>query len=254
MKFVLKALASTYLAIAAVAVAAQGCDAGGPGSGMDMSGRWAMFGFEDPVVADITQAGVALQGQGCCARSGGQCDIRCRGPVTGEIVDRRASFGFSFDYSGEPYVYSTDGFVSTDGKRMAGTFSRGGAQVSWVRIGSYDDYLPQHDPALEGLAGMGRYSLVLSGDPGAGSDFSPQQTYDLGVDFRSVAGDLGAFWSGEMAWNAGQRTLVVGPVPETAPGLPVAMSLRFNETALASVEAVMASGARYQFQATPRQP
>jgi hypothetical protein len=74
-----------------------------------------------------------------------------------------------------------------------------------------------------------------------------------------VPGQLGSFWSGEMAWRADQQTLVVGPVPETAPGLPVAMSLRFDGTApagpaLASVEAVMASGARYQFQATPAQP
>ena len=64
--------------------------------------------------------------------------------------------------------------------------------------------------------------------PAAGSDFSPQETYGSPSDSRFVSGDLGSFWSGEMAWSAGQQTLVVGPVPETAPGLPVAMSLRFD--------------------------
>ena len=253
MKFVLKALLNRYLAIAAVAVAAQGCsDAGEPGGGLDVGGRWAMLGFEDPVAVDLDQGGDAIQGRGCCIGFPGDTEISCCGPVTGQIVDRRASFGFAFDHGGEPYVYSTDAFVSSDGKRMAGTFSRGGVQVAWVRIGTYAPYLPPPNSALESVT-TGHYALVLSDDPGAGSDFSPQATYALSVSAQFVSGHLGAFWSGEMAWNADQRTLVVGPVPETAPGLPVAMSLRFDATALASVEVVMASGARYRFQATPRQ-
>jgi hypothetical protein len=253
MKSVLKALLNGHLAIAAVALAAQGCQDDGAGSGPDLSGRWAMFRFEDPVVVDIDQAGSAIQGQGCCGIFAGEHDISCCGPLTGQIVDRRASFGFSFDYGGEPHVYSTDAFVSSDGKRMAGTFSPWGGPMAWVRIGAYEAYLPPPSSALESVT-SGHYTLVLSDNPGAGSDFSWQPTYVLFTDPRFVFGDLGAFWSGEMTWNADQQTLVVGPVPETAPGLPVAMSLRFDGAALASVEAVMASGARYQFQATPWQP
>lgn len=244
----MKALLNSCLAIAVVAVAAQGCS--DAPKVQDLSGRWAIVAFEDPVVVDIDQAGGAIQGQGCCGPA--DSGISCCGPLTGQIVDRRASFGFSFNHGGEPYVYSTDAFVSADGQRMAGTFSRGG-DVAWVRIRPQDVYLPQPDPALDSVV-SGHYTLVLSDDPGAGSDFSSQQTYDFYAGPRFVAGDLGAFWNGEMTWNAAQQTLVVGPVPETAPGSPVAMSLRFDVAGLASVEAVMASGARYQFHATRWQP
>jgi len=247
-------LLNSYLAIAAIAVAAPGCsDAAKPDSGPDVSGRWAMFSFEDPVAVDLRQAGGAIDGRGCCAESP---DGRCCGRLTGQMVDGRASFGFVPGQFTQD-VYSTDAFVSSDGKRMAGAFSRMTLPVAWVRIGSRDPHLPPPDPALESIIRMlgGRYALVLSNDPGGASDFSPQQTYELYVvESGFLFGHLGAFWSGEMAWSAAQQTLVVGPVPETAPGSPVAMSLRFDGTVLASVEAVMASGVRYQFQATPWQP
>jgi hypothetical protein len=256
MKSVLKALFNAKFAIAAVAVAAQGCQNDGVGSdGLDVSGRWAMFSFEDPVAVDIHQAGGAIDGRGCCDGLSGDRALACCGIVTGEIVDRRASFGFTPGLG--PEVYSTAAVVSSDGKRMAGAFSRMSVPVAWVRIGSQDAHLPPPEPALESIIGMrtGVYALVLSDGPAAGIDFSPQHTYALYVVGSGfLFGHLGAFWSGEMAWNADQQMLVVGPVPETAPGLPVAMSLRFDGTALASVEAVMASGARYQFQATPSQP
>ncbi len=257
MKSVLKALLDANFAIAAIAVAAQGCQKDAVGSdGPDVSGRWAMFSFADPVAVDIDQAGGLIDGTGCCAGFPGDRDASCCGLVTGQIVDRRASFGFTPGQF-EEYVYSTDVFVSSDGKRMAGPFSRMTVPVAWVRIGSLEAYLPPPYPPLDSIMGTlaGDYDLVLSDAPGAGSDFSPQQTYALIVRGSGfLYGHLGAFWSGEMAWNADQQTLVVGPVPETSPALPVAMSLRFDGTTLASVEAVMASGVRYQFQATPWQP
>jgi hypothetical protein len=248
----------TCIAIAAAAVAAQGCqadpaDPANPGGGPDVSGRWAMFAWEDPVAVDIAQAGSVIEGQGCCAGFPGQDSaLDCCGAVMGQILERRASFGFSIDGLGEPYIYSTDVFVSADGSRMAGTFSRTGSAVAWVKIGAHEPYLPSTDPALGEVirARTGSYVLVLSDDPAPGDDFAPGQTYRLTVGSEAVAGQLGSFWSGEISWSAGEQTLVAGPVPETAPGLPVAMSLHFDAAALGSVEAVMASGVRYQFRAT----
>ena len=253
MKSVSRALLDGYLAIAAVMLAAPGCQKDEVADDPGLSGRWAMFAFEDPVAVDIHQAGGAIEGRGCCAGFPGDFSVSCCGLLTGEIVDRRASFGFTPGIG--PDVYSTDAFVSSDGRRMAGMFSRMSVPVAWVRIGARDAHLPPPEPALASAMVMlsGAYDVVLS-DPGAG-EFPPELTYRLVVVSSGfLFGHLGAFWSGEMAWNAAQQTLVVGPVPETAPGLPVAMSLRFDGTALASVEAVMAFGTRYQFQAAPRQP
>ena len=253
-------------AIAAVAVVAPGCqtgaigidpsDAGAPGNGLDLTGRWAMFAFEDPVAVDIHGSGGAIEGQGCCggfsAKSG---QFGCCGAVTGTMADRRASFGFSFDFGGEPYTYSTESYVSSDGKRMGGRFSRIGWPVAWVRIASTDATLPPADPAIQEVIDgrSGSYALVLADDPAPGSDFSAHSTYHLNTG-RFVFGDLGAFWGGEMSWSAADQTLAVGPVPETAPGLPVALWLHFDGTTLVFVEAAMASGVRYHFRATVPPP
>jgi hypothetical protein len=211
-----------------------------------------MFAWEDPVAVDIQTAGDGvIEGGGCCA---GLFDpaFQCCGVLNGQIVDRHASFGFSFSFAGEVYEYSTDAFVSADGQRMAGTFSRTVSPVAWVRIGSADRYLAPAPQALQEILGtrVGQYALALSDAPAAGSDFSAQRTYRLNVGHEFVSGEVGAFWAGEISWSADEQTLAAGPVPETAPGLPVALRLRFDGTALASVEAVMASGLRYQFQAT----
>jgi len=232
------------LVIAAVGLVVQGCQQDSP----DVGGRWAMFTFADPVTVDIwpIHDGV-VSGTGCC---GGFFDLSsCCGFLEGEIAGQHASFGFSFG-GGEAAKYSTDVFVSANGQRMAGTFN--GWQrnpVAWVRIAPTDPYLPRAAPALRDIlwAHSGSYALVLSDAPPAGSDFSPQQTCRLVIGGESVSGDLGTFWAGELSWSADERMLAAGPVPETAPGLPVALTLAFDN---ATVEAAMASGLRYQFQVT----
>src|SRR5215203_2427196 len=127
---------------AAIAVVAAACQTDPANTGPDLTGRWAMFVFEDPIAVDLRQVGAVIEGDGCC---GGFQDVSrqigCCGAVNGQIADRRASFGFSFQY-GELYDYSTDVFVSADARRMAGTFSRGGSPIAWVRIGVSDPILP----------------------------------------------------------------------------------------------------------------
>jgi hypothetical protein len=255
-------------AIAVAAVATQGCDkgglggdapdAGGAGVASALNGRWAMFRWEDPVAVEISEAAGVIQGRGCCGGFTQQStDLNCCGPLTGQIVDRHASFGFSFDYAGSPYDYATDVFVSADRTRMTGTFMTG-ATVAWVKIGNTDGNLPFFDADFRTItdAHSGDYVLTLADAATAGSDFSAVQTYRIGIGGGYVWGGLGAFWSHEITWSDADQTMVVGPVPETAPASPVALSLHFDSTgaALASVDATMASGARYHFQATPYAP
>ena len=172
-------------------------------------------------------------------------------------MNGRASFGFSFDVSNGSEVsdYSTDVFVSADGQRMAGTFSRTGEPVAWLRIASNEPSLPYLTAPLPALgAHAGSYGLVLADDPAPGGDFVGQHVYRMNVNDRFVSGELGPFWSPEMSWRADAQTLTAGPVPETAPGLPVALSLQVDGSTVVSVEARMASGLRYHFQASPWQP
>jgi hypothetical protein len=234
-------------AVVTATLAAQACQQGGaPNMGGPLSGRWAMFRFEDPVAVDLHESNGQLQGEGCCGGFGGD-HLQCCGAVQGYAADRQATFGFSFDYASEHLDYSTSVFVSADGQRMAGTFSLSGSPVTWLRIGPRDANLVP-DPIPTPVNGS--FALALSDAPAPGTDFSAEAPLTLVLDTHFVSGDLGSFWSGDVSWNTAEQTLVVGPVPETAPGLPVALRLRFDGTGLASVEATMASGLRYHFQVT----
>jgi hypothetical protein len=231
-------------------------DAGTAG-GLDINGRWAMFVFEDPVAVDITAARGVINGRGCCSGLGERsAALQCCGAVTGQIVERTVSFGFSFDVGGESYSYWTDAVLSADARRMTGTFSRGGVPVTWLRVHSYDAWLPIPEPSITEipLEREGSFGLMLVDDPPAGSDFQAQRTYQFNTHRQFVNGDLGAFWTGEWAGWAGNQTLGIGPVPETTPSLPVILELQFDGPALVSVLAIMPSGTRYTFQATSSQP
>jgi hypothetical protein len=279
------AVAQKLAAIATLVVAAGGCetgatvvpphDAGSPASDagspapIGLTGRWAMFSWEDPVAVDLRSVDGALAGDGCCAGfSYPEQAHSCCGDITGQVVDRRATFQFPIDVPEGHYVYATDVYASADGRRMAGSFrnsingSAGGLRlVAWLPIASSEAWLsdthPNADPAITAVQDilgsiMRGYGLVLSDDPPPGSDFVSTQTYRLFTSVRGfVSGDLGAFWAGEMSWRADEQTMVVGPVPETSPGLPVALWLRLDGAALVSVEAATASGIHYHFAATP---
>jgi hypothetical protein len=249
------------LAIAGAAAAAQGCQGGGlvgdspdAGSGGGaLSGRWAMFKWEDPVAVEIDEAGGVIKGRGCCGGLGDlSAQIDCCGLLTGQVADRHASFGFSFD-SGGHYDYTTDVFVSADGTRMAGTFESD-YPVAWVRIGATDADLPDADAVIRDLtdARSGDYVLTLADAVPPGNDFTAQQMHWLSLGAGFVWSTLGAFWSAEISWRDADQTMLAGPVPETAPGIPVALALHFEGRALTCVEASMASGLVYHFQAAPR--
>ncbi len=244
-----------FVIAATMAVAATpGCQGGSDvDDGPDLSGRWAMFAFEDPVAVELQQTGDVLAGRGCCSGLGPDPGLNCCGPVTGEITARLASFGFSFDLGG-PYVYATEASVSADGQRMTGTFSRTTTRpIAWVRLGPGENFLPEPAPALvEALYPRGGGYMLTVSDSG-GVDFAFRAMYRLNVHYRSVSGDLGSFWSGEMTWNAGEQTLVVGPVPETDSSRPVEMRLHFDGNTLTSVDAMMGSGVKYIFEAVASQ-
>jgi len=224
---------------------------GNAGTAVDLTGRWALLGFEDPVGVELHQTNDAvIAGDGCCAGFSSAL-LSCCGPVTGQCLGRHASFRLSCEF-GAPYDYAFDTFVSADGKRMAGTIDRNDLPIAWLRLGPSDPLPLPADPAVKSVfdgASRGSYTLLLTDAVLPGPDFSPQHPYRFFLA-RDLGGDLGAFGASEASWNAATQTLTFGPVPETAPALPVALAVRFEGTVVTTVDATMASGATYHFQAT----
>jgi hypothetical protein len=237
--------------------------AGSPGvseAPLEVSGRWAQFGTDDAVAAELVQANGILTGNGCIAglpTSTDSSEHYC-GALKGQLQGPRVSFGYSVPLASE----GADLWLSSDGQRMAGRHLFDGAwfaPVSWLRIGVDDRHLP-HPPEHEGAARAlssraGSWSLTqLEG---------PEPVFlgpaDLGVVLRIrsdasggfVLGTLGAFWHGEMRWSEPDGTLQVGPVPETVPGLPIRLELQFVDSALQSVEATLSGGELQRFSAKP---
>jgi hypothetical protein len=240
--------------------AAGSADAGTGGApvGPNIDGEWAMIGFEDPVAVALGQQGTVISGYGCCVGLRPPSGVECCGPIIdGSIVDRRARFGFSFDV-GAIYEYSADVTVSSDGQRMLGPFSRFSWPTAWVRIDAVDlkttGWLSDRNTVVSEAVRerVGSYALALAATTADGDDFSPDAVYRFLISgpLPLVWGDLGPFWSGEMSWLADEETLVVGPVPVTDPAFPIGLRLHFEAVVLTSVEADMASGARYSFHAT----
>jgi len=231
---------------------------------VDISGRWAMFAFEDPVAVEITQNGNTLSGTGCYAGLATPDDptfsSRFCAHLTGVIEGRHAQFAFASTMA----PYAADVFASADGQRMAGRFhdvAAWGSAYAWLRIGPTDRWLPAPAPgALEDAVRMlsGEYALSPVGAPPPGVELTPDapNQYVLSVRVLNnaalVLGTLGAFRGRELTWNPTDQILVAGPVPITSPNLPTELRLHFDGSSLVDVEATMPSGTAYQLSATVR--
>jgi hypothetical protein len=228
---------------------------GGPEPVPPLDGRWAMFAFEDPVGVVLSEELGVLSGQGCY---GGlptpnhpELPSTCQ-PLTGMASGRHVQFAFA----ALSYTYAANVYVSADGQRMAGAFRATGgwgvSPFSWLRIGADDGWMPSAEPAsavalaLEERRGWYGLEGLVDGDG------NPASLGILGsVQFRALAGTLGAFWESEMTWNEAEQTLVAGPVAETSPELPTQLTLRFQSTAPVSVDAVFPSGDTTTYQVVP---
>ncbi|HEY3668398.1 MAG TPA: hypothetical protein VGL19_20495, partial [Polyangiaceae bacterium] len=87
---------------------------------VDISGRWAMFDFEDPVGVQLVQTSGSLTGLGCNAGVP-PLDIdadRVCSDIQGAVMGNHASFVFH----PEGATYITEATVSADGTRMTSRF------------------------------------------------------------------------------------------------------------------------------------
>jgi len=221
----------------------------------DISGRWGMFKFEDPVGVELFEApDGTLSGHGCAAGAPGSPDTSTLyycGAITGKVTGETATFSFPL-LEGEPdLVDSASVTISRDRQRMAGGFTTKYGPLwpmAWLRVRWDAAWLDRIRPT-DGDPLGGWYALELMADESVGSEFVAGTVYQLGYSDRTVAGDLGSFWNSEMSDPAQGSPLRVGPVPVTVPSLPTSLSLDFDDTGFVMVTASTPSGGVYRFSA-----
>jgi len=223
----------------------------------DISGRWGMFKFEDPVGVHLFEASDGtLTGTGCAAGAPGgppgyPGGLFYCGAVTGKVRGETASFSFPL-VSGVPSaVYSARVTISHDRQRMAGDFDGMYGPVgpmAWLRVRSDASWLDRIAPT-DGDPLSGWYVLELKPDASVGSEFVAGTVYKLGYFDRSLTGDLGGFWQSEVSDPSQGSPLQVGPVPATRSTLPSSLSMDFDATGFVAVTANTPSGGLYRFSA-----
>lgn len=225
---------------------------------IDISGRWAMFHFEDPVGVNLSESVTGnLGGRGCVAGApygDAQDDAAFNlcGDVFGSVMGNRASFGFPIG-PGVPAGYSAEVTISKDAQRMTGSLHTGtgdGIQsMSWLRVPAEQPWLvraPSASDQVQPLDGSYEAHLVSSAG-GDGSEYLTTEMYAVHYSRRTLSGSLGSFWFSEMSDPAFGSPLRVGPVSATAPELPTSMRLEFDAQGFTEASVTTASGHDYAF-------
>ena len=230
--------------------------AGEPGvalSTLDISGRWGLFTFEDPVGVQLFQNDGVLSGSGCdVGARPDNADVaeNLCGSIGGLAQRNRAQFDFHFGDSQDIY-YAADVTISADATRMTGLFHGTSAwleyPLAWLRIPDGDEWL-NRTRGDEQTPGGDRYELqVQEADAG---EYSAQRSYRLDYVLGGLSGDLGSFFNTEMQRVSSAGPLVVGPVAVTDPTLPISLSIELDGKRFTRVSAVTGTGHHYTFSAT----
>jgi hypothetical protein len=246
--------------------AAGGGGGGGAGAdgvpAVDVSGRWGLFVFEDPVGVRLIQgADGRLTGEGCAAGAPGSTDpaepgipASC-GSIVGKVDGRGVWFGFQLrDFA---FWYVTHALASKDAQRLGGILSTNGAEfqypVAWRRVRDDADWLDRGKLSRpEPMAGS--YDLTLIPAESAGSEFDASHTYRIRYQDHTIAGHLGSFWTDELSPLSEGSPLRVGPVAATSPALPTALLIDFDKSGFTRLTATTPSGGRYRFSMRPVAP
>jgi hypothetical protein len=243
---------------AVVAGAAGANDAGSTGTEIepppaDVSGRWALFIFEDPVGVQLIQNGEKLTGMGCAGGTppGVETKSFC-GEISGDVHGQHAEFWFHFDRS----TYLADTVMSVDGQRMTGYF-HGMDDVpwstAWLRVPDGQRGLPA-DPSAGAPQLHGRYQLSLDFADDGGTEYTTARSYVFRyVDREGIASELGSFLHTEIH-SALDGSLEVGPVPLTSPELAQALKIETNADGITGVWATTGSAHNYHFSAAREPP
>jgi hypothetical protein len=224
-------------------------------------GIWQLFGWEDPIAVELdvrsapSESVYTITGRGCDAGyealvDASACIELCNcDSVSGQ--GQGTTIDFSIHFDDPPRSYVVRAHRSKDGTRMAGAFYLDGAPpslinatIGWSRV-ELDGGRASQSLGLTGVPDivveawsniLKAHAFRLQGDVAVGA-IVPGRAYSLrGYRAFEVTSALGVFSGPDWRWDAAAHTLTAGPVPETIPGMPVALRLRLSDDAQTVLE------------------
>jgi hypothetical protein len=107
---------------------------------------------------------------------------------------------------------------------------RFGVTAGGVRFPEFPEPLNVPDIVVEAWSNILRaHTFRLQGDVAVGA-IVPGRAYSLrGYRAFELTSELGVFWAPDWRSDEAAHTLTAGPVPETIPGMPVALRLRLSD-------------------------
>jgi len=223
----------------------------------DVSGRWGLFVFEDPVGVFLRQeADGTITGQGCTSGAPGELPTGAGDPggcgaLSGRVSGQSASFGFPT--TATQFAYQANVVISADGQRMTGTlttFANIPYPVAWRRVREDAAWLDRGDFMRPDPIAAGPYELALIPEESVGNEFVAGTPYWIRYWEHTIFGQLGSFWTDEISPVGMGSPLRVGPVSAAVPELPDSLLLDFDATGFTGVTAITPSGGHYRFAIT----
>jgi hypothetical protein len=119
--------------------------------------------------------------------------------------------------------------------------------MAWRRVADGEAWLPLPDtlPAAQTVD-----LRLTEADPEA-TEYVPGKVYRVYYSRASFGGDLGSFAYSETKQASPDAPIIAGPVPITAPELPVSMVVQVQDTQFTEFQVVTGSGHHFTFSASP---
>lgn len=192
---------------------------------------------------------------------------RCCGPVVAGVEGNRVSFDLSVkeDCVGIPLHYVLEGTLSAGDDRIGGVHTMIEAQPGRPPVArSYPGTAVRYDRTIErGPFPVGpewppqiRSELLSSAFETANEQgpFVPGERYHVSMFVTAIRGDFGEYLGTEVSFEeTGPDSFIVhaGPVPETLPDRPIALTIHYESAQPTSADVQMPSGELFTLTPAP---
>lgn len=237
-----------------------------------VDGTWAILAKEmDATVVELGGVPHGCQsGWGDAAPYSGSYAANCCGPVLFGVEGDQVSFDLSVgeDCVGTPLHYVIEGTLSARGDRIGGIhtiieaepgrtpFPRSfpGAAIRYERMLEPGPFPvgPEWPPQIRNEFLGSTFETATQQGP-----FAPGERYRLSLFVTAIKGDLGEYLGTEITFEeTGPDSFIVhaGPVSETLPDRPIALTVHYERALPTSAEVLMPSGELFTLTPAPYEP